>query len=101
MPNNTMLFRHPGPHKQDSVSFDYVIVPDEDIDATVADGWSRSVPAAKAAFDGKQAHAAEPVADTPPTRSELEQKAAELGIKFDGRTSDKKLAAAVAEALKA
>jgi hypothetical protein len=27
----------------------------------------------------------------PPTRAELEQKARELGLKFDGRTSDKKL----------
>jgi hypothetical protein len=29
--------------------------------------------------------------DTEPTRAELEAKAAELGIKFDGRTGDKKL----------
>lgn len=94
MPNNTMLFRHPGPHTQDGVSFDYVIVLDEDIASTVADGWSRSVPEAKAAHDAK----AEPVvADAAPTRAELEQKAAELGIKFDGRTGDKKLAALIAE----
>lgn len=37
--------------------------------------------------------------DAPPTRAELEQKATELGIKFDGRTTDKKLAAKIAEAL--
>ena len=29
--------------------------------------------------------------DAPPTRTELEAKATELGIKFDGRTKDKKL----------
>ena len=29
--------------------------------------------------------------DAPPTRAELEAKATELGIKFDGRTKDKKL----------
>jgi hypothetical protein len=29
--------------------------------------------------------------DAPPTRDELEAKAKELGIKFDGRTKDKKL----------
>ena len=29
--------------------------------------------------------------DAPPTREELEAKATELGIKFDGRTKDKKL----------
>lgn len=37
--------------------------------------------------------------DAPPTREELEQKATELGIKFDGRTTDKKLAAKIAEAV--
>ncbi len=44
----------------------------------------------------------EPVADeaAPPTRAELEQKATELKIKFDGRTSDEKLAAKIADALK-
>lgn len=39
-------------------------------------------------------------ADAPPTRDELERKAAELKIKFDGRTSDKKLSAAIEAALK-
>jgi hypothetical protein len=29
--------------------------------------------------------------DAPPTRAELEQKAKELGLKFDGRTPDRKL----------
>lgn len=38
---------------------------------------------------------------SPPTRAELEHKAKELGIKFDGRTSDKKLSDAIDEKLKA
>jgi len=33
----------------------------------------------------------EPVDDSAPTREELETKATELGIRFDGRTKDKKL----------
>ena len=32
-----------------------------------------------------------PQDDAPPTRDELEVKATELGIRFDGRTGDKKL----------
>jgi hypothetical protein len=40
---------------------------------------------------------AEVVEDAPPTRGELEQMAKELGIKFDGRTSDKKLLALIGE----
>lgn len=35
----------------------------------------------------------------PPTRAEMEIKAEELGIKFDGRTSDKKLLERITEAL--
>jgi hypothetical protein len=37
--------------------------------------------------------------NAPPTRSELEQKAAELGLKFDGRTSDNKLGQKIQEFL--
>ncbi len=37
--------------------------------------------------------------DAMPTREELETKAIELGLKFDGRTSDKKLTKLIAEAL--
>jgi TPP-dependent pyruvate/acetoin dehydrogenase alpha subunit len=33
----------------------------------------------------------EPADDSAPTREELEAKATELGIRFDGRTKDKKL----------
>lgn len=40
----------------------------------------------------KQAAKIEVPIDSPPTRAELEQKANELNIKFDGRTTDKKLA---------
>jgi hypothetical protein len=35
--------------------------------------------------------------DEPPTRAELEQMAKDLDIKFDGRTSDKKLIALIGE----
>jgi len=35
----------------------------------------------------------------PPSRAELEEKATELGIRFDGRTSDKKLSAKIADQL--
>jgi ribosomal protein L32E len=37
--------------------------------------------------------------DAPPTREEMSIKARELGIKFDGRTSDKKLSSLIATAL--
>ena len=37
----------------------------------------------------------------PPTRAELEAKATELGIKFDGRTKDKKLGQLIQDRLSA
>lgn len=42
-----------------------------------------------------------PEDDAPPTRAELEAKAKELGIKFDGRTSDKKLGQLIQDKLSA
>ena len=86
----TMVFKHPGPHAQDGVSYEYLIVPAAEVEASVAQGWARSVPEAKARHDGKTAPPAVKEDETsPPTRAELEQKAKELNIKFDGRTSDR------------
>lgn len=42
-----------------------------------------------------------PEDDAPPTRAELEAKAKELGIKFDGRTGDKKLGQLIQDKLSA
>lgn len=89
--------------------FDVLEVPTpEALEAALADGWHLDQYAAKEAHDKAQAAAieakpAETPADetTPPTRAELEQKATELGIAFDGRWGDKKLAAAIDAALKA
>jgi hypothetical protein len=75
----------------------------EHMAALQADGWHEDQYAAKAAADAfaapTDAPAPEPDDDAPPTRAELEAKARELGIKFDGRTGDKKLAALIADKL--
>jgi hypothetical protein len=44
--------------------------------------------------------AAEPDDNAPPTRQELEHQATLLGIKFDGRTTDKRLLDRISEAMK-
>ena len=78
-------------------------------------GWHPTLEAAVAASKGikpKEApqaaaivEAEAPVVDTvpednaPPTRAELEEKARELGVKFDGRTGDKLLLRLINEAL--
>lgn len=94
--------------------YDLLVVNTKDeLDAALADGWFLDQYAAKAAALAAQPAAAAGAGDAganaavvpadaaPPTRAELEQKAAELGVKFDGRVSDKTLAERIAAALKA
>ena len=35
-----MLYKSPGPHKFHGGEFDYIIVPEADVDARVAEGWA-------------------------------------------------------------
>lgn len=64
--------------------------------SALSDGWFDSV-----VDIGKPKPVIEqPVDNSAPTRAELEQKATEIGIKFDGRTSDDKLRRTIENALK-
>lgn len=103
----TIVYRTPGPHKKPrGGSYAYRAAADKDaFDALIAKGWFPSyeeAAAGKAA--GKIIEAAEAFEDaiddvSAPTRDELEAKAKELGVSFNARTSDKKLAERIAEAL--
>lgn len=98
-----MLFKAPGPHFCDGSMVDYVVVPLDMVDATVALGWFLTMPEALAAAEKAAKPEPDdevPADDAPVTRAELEAKATELGLKFDGRTSDAKLLAKIDEALK-
>jgi hypothetical protein len=57
--------------------------------------------AAKAEAQAVEAVATVPEDDAAPTRAELEAKATELGIRFDGRTKDKKLGQLIQDRLSA
>jgi len=70
-----------------------MVVSPEDLDAAEADGFHLDQYLAKAASEQAPAEPA-------PTRAELEQKAAELGVGFNSRTSDATLADRIAAALK-
>ncbi len=94
MKTPTMVLKYPGPTQLQDGSYDYLIVDEPDVEAALADGWYRTAAEAKAAGSAPKD---EPKPDAEPTRAELEQKATELGLKFDGRTTDKKLAALIAE----
>lgn len=74
------------------------------VDKRVAEGWSTSKADAIAAKTAVPLAAAaalsDDVSDAPPTRDELERKAAELGIRVDKRWGDKTLAERIGDALK-
>ena len=57
--------------------------------------------AVQAAAESVEAVDTAPEEDAPPTRAELEVKATELGIRFDGRTKDKKLGQLIQDRLSA
>lgn len=97
----SLVYKCPGNHQRPGGTYSFKGVKDEaQHAAALADGWFATLPEA---IEGKpaEAPAPAPAPDAPPTRSELEQKAKELGVKFDGRTGDKKLADAIADMLKA
>lgn len=105
----TIVYRVPGPHKKPrGGTYAYRGATDKaEFDALLKQGWHPSyeeAAAGKAA--GKIIEAAEAFEDSvdevsDPTRDELETKAKELGVSFNSRTSDKKLAERIAEALEA
>lgn len=107
-----MLYKCPGSHAIHGGKFDYTIVDESEIKATIAAGWFLTTTEAKEAHDTAQAaekmkaekaetKAAKVAETAPPTREELLTKAEELGIKADGRWSDKRLSDEIAAALKA
>lgn len=91
-----LVFKCPGPLAMPGGSFAHRLVADEEqFDTAISEGWAGTLPEAIAP---PAVNPAAP-AGAEPTRAELEQKAAELGIKFDGRTSDRKLFDAISAKL--
>jgi len=102
------LYRTPGPYRKGKGKKTYKVCGAKDqahYDALLANGW---FPSYEEAVAGKRAEeiieAAEAFDEavdevSGPTREELEQKAEELGVGFNKRTSDRKLAERIAEAL--
>lgn len=104
-----IVYKSPGKHLCRYGTFDYVGVKTQaEFDARINSGWHPTQAAAFASKEQKTRPPAEsqsaPIMqvadDAPPSRAELEQKATELGLKFDGRTTDKKLFERIEEALK-
>ena len=97
----TILYRTPGPHKKPrgGTYATKGAADQEQFDMLIAKGW---FPSYEDALAGKLPPKVveEPIDEVSgPTRAELEAKADELGLSYDGRTSDKKLAERIVEAL--
>jgi len=90
----TIVYKCPGDHHCAGGTYSYKGAEDSvALGKLLAEGWFATLPEA---IDGKAAEAEDNAA---PTRAELEAKAAELGIAFDGRTTDKRLGEKIAAAL--
>ena len=101
----TIMYKTPGPHKKPrGGTYAYKGAADQaEFDALLGRGW---FPSYEDAAVGKIVAAAEAFDDaldtvSPATRDELEAKAKQLGVSFNARTSDKKIAERIAAALEA
>ena len=99
-----LVYRCPGPHVGPSKATygAELVSTEEEHSAALAAGWFDSLPEAVDAFFAPPPPPTEPAPvddDVPPTREELEAKAAELGIKVDGRWSDRRLMSELTKAL--
>ena len=102
------LYRTPGPYRKGKGLKTYRVAGAKDqaqYDAMIANGWFQSYEEAVAGKAAdvivEAAEAFEEAVDevSGPTREELEQKAEELGVSFNKRTSNRKLAERIAAAL--
>jgi hypothetical protein len=98
-----LVYKAEGNYIRPHGTYDFIGVDNQkELEHKLREGWFESL---EAAIENKAAKAvkvvSEPVLDdnAPPTREELEAKATELGLKFDGRFSDKKIAQMIDEAL--
>jgi hypothetical protein len=85
-----MLYKLGNHIEIEGVKYEYAIVSEEEVYDKLAEGWYLTTTEAKKVDSND---------DGDITREELEFKAKELGIKFDGRMSDKTLLAKIEEKL--
>ena len=100
----TLVYKSPGSqYGPEGKTYSWAgIKTQEELDGKLADGWHLTMSEAITPKQTEIKVEVDPVpADNAPvTRVELEHKANELGLKFDGRTSDNKLLERIEEALK-
>lgn len=104
-----MFYKTPGPHLIDGGRYEYIVI-DEAVEGAVAQahaqGWADTPSQASAQTaapapvvqDEKQADVSDDETRAP-SRAEMEEKAAQIGLKIDRRWSDATLLAKLTEAL--
>lgn len=95
-----LVYRCPGPHfGPNGTTYESRGVEDElQLLEAISQGWRENLVFAVSEYQNEDVDHTED--DLPPSRDEIEQKAIELGIKFDGRTTDRKLLERIAEVLR-
>lgn len=97
MSYSNIVYRCPGPHQRPGGTFDYKGVTSKTEEAELLQaGWFETLPEA---INGRVSLKELPPSELPSTRDELEQKAKELGIKFDKKTSDEVLTKKINDAV--
>jgi hypothetical protein len=92
------VFKSPGPYEWKRRTYAVATInSDEELSQMLASGWHET--RSDAFNPPANVEVPEVVEIGAPTRAELEQKARELNIKFDGRTTDKRLGILIAQAL--
>ena len=97
-----LVYKDKGKYDRKGGTYDFTGVQNaEELASKLASGWYLSLEEAinpVSAAPVKE-EVIIPDDDAPPTRAELEAKATELGIKFDGRYSDKRISQLIEDAL--
>jgi hypothetical protein len=97
----TLVYKKGGVHQMNGGSYSYRSVSDDvELESALADGFVLSMAELLEPAKVEPKKVEEVAEDAPPTRSELEAKLNELGIKFDKRLGDKKLADLIESAIK-
>lgn len=97
MKYSNIVYRCPGPHQRPGGTYAFRGVSSEaELAQALIEGWFETMPEA---INGHVSLKELPPSELPPTRDELEQKAKELGIKFDKKTSDETLTKKISDAV--
>jgi hypothetical protein len=98
-----LVYRCPGEHfGPNGTTYESTQVHDDSqLNEMISAGWKNSLPSAVEFYlIGDPEESEVDQFDSAPTRAEIEEKATELGIKFDGRTTNRKLIEKIQEVLR-